>query len=189
MIWDLSHQNTLFWARMNDHCFCLVSWALCLYDGSLETVGQFCQNKSKDTSWDHSPSVLVQMCAWQNKDRSCALEMQGCKNKALCDQANSGNQISYRAVFLGWLKVKHWTVPRLCVSMFKMQCIISALFVFFEILRKMPVQGHLPRRSFSLSLYSFICTKYIIAKWRLSHMNVSLSHWAKNLGKLASVWF
>lgn len=45
MIWDLSCQKTLFWVRMNGHFFCLVSCELCLYDSSLETVGQFCQNK------------------------------------------------------------------------------------------------------------------------------------------------
>lgn len=72
--------------------------------------------------------------------------------------------------------------------MFKMQCIISVFLILFEVLRQMPVQGHLLRKSFSLSLYSFICTKHIIPKWRLSKMNVSLSHWSKNLGKLGSVF-
>lgn len=59
--------------------------------------------------------------------------------------------------------------------MFKMQCIISGLLTFFEVLREMPVQGHLLKKFFSLSLYSFILTKHIIPKWRLSNMNVSLS--------------
>lgn len=169
----IASRKTLFWVRTSDHHFCFKGirfmWWLPI---SLETVGQFCQNKIDLRTLSELIAILYLMylCKCVPGRTKIGAVPWRCRHEVLCDPHNSGNQISYRTVFPGW------TVPRFSVSVFKTECITSDLLIFFEVLREMPVQEHSPRKPFSFSLYNFIYTKYLIAKWRQLHINASLSH-------------
>lgn len=120
MIWDLSCQNTLFWVRMNGHC--LVSWELCLYDGSLETVGQFCQNKnqSQDTSWDHSPGrtktgVVPWRCRNVKTKHSVTRPAQEIRSKELCSLLDQKYTLNFTKNFCSHVQNAMYHISVTCI--------------------------------------------------------------------------
>lgn len=185
MVWDLSCQDILFWVRMNRHCFCLVSWELCLYNGSLETVGQLCQDKINLKTLEEIIALLY-LCKCVPGRTKTGVVSWRCRNVKTKHSVTSPAQEIRSTELCPWLiQSIHWHVPRVSVPMFKIKCIISVLLVFLEVLR-----CHF-RGIYSENPSPFLFPASFAPNTSLPNggCQIWMYHSVTDLGKLASIWF
>lgn len=147
---------------------------------SHETVGQFCQNIIELKTLDEIIALLYVMYLHKcvpGRTKTGAVPWR-CRDVKTKRFVTSTTQEITSPTELCSLVDLMFTLNCTKIFCFPVQNVMCQIRVIYlsEVLREMPVQGHSPRKSFSFPLCNFIYTKYLIAKWRQSHMNVSLSH-------------